>query len=151
MKDAVEATDFHLRRPSPQEMTSATDAAAALERMRANDGTLVIQAGDCGSVKIDPAIADQLIELLERVSIGSMVGFVPANSRVTTHQAADILHVPHEHLMKLLEDGEILHLPSGYLHRVSLVDLMKYKACRSRERSIALGELAQLGQEWGAS
>ena len=138
MKDAVEATDFHRRRPSPQEMTSATDAAAALENMRADDGTLVIQAGDTGSVKVEPAIADQLIELLERVSRGSIVGFVPANFRVTTEQAADILHVPHANLIKLLDDGAILHLPPGYLARVSLVDLMRYVEQRDGEQSPAL-------------
>ena len=111
MKDAVEATDFHRRRPSPQEMTSAPDAAAALENMRANDGTLVIQVGDTGSVKIEPAIADQLIELLDSVSGGNLVGLVSSKSRITTHLAAEILNVPHEYLMKLLEEGEILHLP----------------------------------------
>ena len=138
MKDALEMPNFHLRRPSPQEMTSATYAAAALESMRTDDGTLDIQAGDSESVKIDPAIADQLIELLERVSKGSMVGFVPANYRVTTQQAADILHVPHENLIKLLEDGAILHLPPGYLARVSLVDLMRYLEQRDGEQSPAL-------------
>lgn len=147
MKDAVKATDFHLRRPSPQEMTSATYAASALENMRIEDGTLVIQAGDDGSMKIDPAIAEQLIELLERVSRGSMVGFVPANSMVTTRQAADILCVPHEFLINLLEDGEILHLPPVYIDRVSLVDLMRYKEERDREPTAALLETARPGQE----
>lgn len=139
MKDAVVATDFHLRRPSPQEMASAIDAAGAFENMRADDGTLVIQVGDADSVRIEPKIADQMIELLERVSTGGMVGFVPANSRVTTQQAADLLHVPHEDLIKLLEDGAILHLPPGYLCRVSLVDLMRYMEQRDANYPRAQG------------
>lgn len=151
MKDSIEAVDIRDREPSPEEAASAKAAAAALAKMRAEDGTLDIQTSDAGTVKIEPVIADQLIELLDRVANGSMVGFVPANSMLTTHQAADILNDSHEYLLKLLEDGEILHLPPGYFHRVSLVDLLRYKARRSIERAAGLKELARLGQEWDAA
>ena len=151
MKDAVEATGFHQREPSPEEMANSAAAASALANMRTDDGTLVIQAGEAGSVMIESSIADQLIELLESVSGGNLVGLVPSKSRITTHLAAEILNVPHEYLMKLLEEGEILHLPPGYLRRVSLVDLMRYMEQRDRERSAALKELARLGQEWDAA
>ena len=151
MKDSIEAVNIRDREPSPEEAASAKAAAAVLSKMRAEDGTLNIQTGDHGTVKIVPAIADQLIELLDRVANGSMVGFVPAHSMLTTHQAADILNDSHEYLLKLLEEGEIFHLPPGYLHRVSLVDLMRYKARRSAERVAGIEEFARLGQEWDAA
>lgn len=89
--------------------------------------------------------------MLGRVSKGDMVGFVPANSMVTSYQAASIINVSHEFFLKLLEDGEIKHLPPGYLHRASLVDLMSYLERRTIERSAALEELARLGQECDAA
>lgn len=151
MKDAVEITGFTLQEPSPEEMTSATATATALAALRADDGALDLQFGEAGTVRVEPAIADQLIDLLNHVSSGNMVGFVPASSRVTTYQAASILNVSHQYLMKLLRDGEIQHLPSSYVHRVSLVDLMKYKLRRSIERADGLAELARLGQECDAA
>lgn len=151
MKDAIETAVFTPREPSPEEMTSASMAASTLTNARTDDGVLDIRVGDAATVRIAPPIADLFIELLHRVSGGDMVGLVPANSMLTTYQAADILNVPHPYLMKLLEDGEILHLPSGYLHCVSLVDLMKYMERRNRERSAALDEIALLGQECDAA
>lgn len=147
MKDAVESVGFTPREPSPEEIASATMAESALTNARADDGALEIRTNDNVTVRIAPAIADILFELLGRVSSGDMVGLVPANFMLTTYQAADILNVPHPYFMKLLEDGEILHLPSGYLHRVSLVDLLKYLERRSRQRSVALNDLARMGQE----
>lgn len=151
MKDAVESARFMTREPSPDEMASATMAATALKNVRAEDGALEIQAGDAKPVRLAPVIADQLIELLGRMSNGDMVGFVPANAMVTSYQAADILNVPHPYLLKLLDDGEILHILSGYIHHVSLVDLMRYLERRTIERSAALDELARLGQECDAA
>ena len=151
MKDAIETASYPPREPSPEDMASASIAASALTNARADDGVLEIRVGDAASFRIAPPLSDLLIELVRRVSDGDMIGLVPANSMLTTNQAADILNVPHPYLMKLLEDGEIFHLPSGYLHRVSLVDLMKYKERRNRERSAALDEIALLGQECDAA
>ena len=151
MKDAVEITGFTLQEPSLEEKASAKATATALAVLRADDGALDLQFGEVGPVRVEPVIVDQLIDLLSHISSGSMVGFVPATSRVTTFQAASILNVSHQYLMKLLQDGEIQHLPSSYVHRVSLVDLMKYKLRRSIERADGLAELARLGQECDAS
>lgn len=151
MKDAVEITGFTLQEPSPEEITSATATATALTALRADDGALDLPLGEVGSVRVEPAIVDQLIDLLNYVSSGNMVGFVPASTRVTTYQAASILNVSHQYFMNLLRDGEIQHLPATYVHRVSLVDLMKYKLRRSIERAEGLAELARLGQECDAA
>ena len=151
MKDAVERAHYMPEEPSPEEMASATLVATVLKNARADDGVLEIRAGDSAAVRVEPVIADKLIELLNRISNGDMVGFVPANSMVTSYQAASIINVSHEFFLKLLEDGEIKHLTPGYLHRVCLVDLMSYLKRRTIERSAVLDELERLGQEWDAS
>lgn len=151
MKDAVERTRYMPEEPSPEEMASATMASTVLKDARADDGALEIRAGDSVEVRVEPAIAEKLIDLLDRVSNGDMVGFIPANSMVTSYQAASIINVSHEFFLKLLEDGEIKHLPPGYLHRVCLVDLLSYLKRRTIERSAVLDELARLGQECDAA
>lgn len=151
MKDAVELARYMPEKPSPEEMSSAAMAATVLKNARADDGAMEIRAGDSAPVRVEPAIVDKLINMLGRVSNGDMVGFVPANSMVTSYQAASIINVSHEFFLKLLESGEIKHLPPGYLHRVSLVDLMNYLERRTIERSAVLEELARLGQECDAA
>lgn len=151
MKGAVERARYIPEEPSPEEMASAAMAAAVLKNARTDNGALEIRAGDSAAVRVEPVIADKLIDLLGRLSNGDMVGFVPANSMVTSYQAASIINVSHEFFLKLLDDGEIKHLPPGYLHRVCLVDLMNYLERRTIERSAVLDELARLGQEWDAS
>lgn len=151
MEDAVERARYMPEKPSPEEIASAAMAATVLKNARTDDGALEIRAGDSAAVRVEPVIADKLIDLLGRVSNGDMVGFVPANSMVASCQAASIINVSHEFFLKLLDAGEIKHLPPGYLHRVCLVDLMSYLERRTIERSAVLDEFARLGQEWDAS
>jgi len=151
MDSTAEATDLTRRLPTRDEIACAAEAATALARARAVDGELAIRSEDGNSVRLAPAVADLVIDLLGGVAAGKAVSLVPAGAMLTTQQAADILNVSRPHLSKLLKEGEIPFVPVGAHRRVMHADLMAYKDRRDAARNAALDELARLGQEFDAS
>jgi len=151
MPDAAEAGDLTRRPPTQDEIVCAAEAATALARARTADGVLAINRKDGESVRLGPAVADLVIDLLDGVAAGKAVTLVPAGAMLTTRQAADILSVSRPHLAKLLRDGDIPFIPVGSHRRVMCADLMAYKDRRDAARNAALDKLARLGQEFDAS
>ncbi|MCY4591641.1 MAG: helix-turn-helix domain-containing protein [Alphaproteobacteria bacterium] len=89
-----------------------------LRRAGGND-VLAIHREDGESVRLAPAIADLVIDLLGGVASGQTVTLVPAGAMLTTQQAADILGVSRPHLSKLLKTGKIPFVSVGSHRRVS--------------------------------
>ena len=151
MPDAAEAADLTRRPPTQDEIACAVEAAAALARARTGNGAPAIQREDGAAVRLAPAVADLVIDLLGGIAAGKAVALVPAGAMLTTRQAADILGVSRPHLSKLLTSGEIPFVPVGSHRRVIHADLMAYRNRRDAARHAALSELARLGQEFDAS
>lgn len=151
MENAAEVIDLTRRLPTREEVASAAEAATALANARAENGALEIRGDDGEPVRLAPAIANIMIDLLGHVSRGDMVTLVPTGAMLTTQQAADILNVSRPYLSKLLKEGELPFIPVGSHRRVMHADLMAYKDQRDGGRKAALDELAELGQEFDAS
>jgi excisionase family DNA binding protein len=151
MENAAEVIDLTRRLPTREEIASAAEAATALANARAENGALEIRGDDGEPVRLAPALADIMIDLLGHVSRGDMVTLVPTGAMLTTRQAADILNVSRPYLSKLLKEGEIPFIPVGSHRRVMHADLMAYKERRDAARTAALDELAQIGQDFDAS
>jgi excisionase family DNA binding protein len=151
MENAAEVIDLTRRLPTREEIASAAEASTALANARAENGALEIRGDDGEPVRLAPALADIMIDLLGHVSRGDMVTLVPTGAMLTTQQAADILNVSRPYLSKLLKEGEIPFIPVGSHRRVIHADLMTYKKRRDAARTAALDELAQLGQDFDAS
>lgn len=73
------------------------------------------------------AIARRAAEILSRGD-GLIMGSV--GQQITTQRAADILNVSRQHLVKMLEDGEIPHTKVGSHRRVLLADVLDRKRRR---------------------
>lgn len=151
MDNTAEVIDLTRRLPTREEIASAAEAATALAAARAENGALEILGNDGEPVRLAPAIADVMIDLLGHVARGSMVTIVPTCALLTTQQAADILNVSRPFLSKLLIEGEIPYIPVGSHRRVMHADLIAFKERRDAARKAALVELARLGQEFDAS
>jgi len=143
--------DLAERLPTMEEMESAAEAASALARARNGNGSLTIPIAGEGDVRLAPAIADIIIELLGVLARNNMVTIVPTGAELTTQQAADILNVSRPYLSKLLKENRIHHVRVGSHRRVPLSALMAYKADRDAGRKNALRDLSRLGQEYDAA
>jgi excisionase family DNA binding protein len=72
-------------------------------------------------------------------------------SLVSSEDAANILNVSIPYLIRLLEEGEIVHYKVNGQRYIRLDDLMAYKKQLGLRSSQALDDLAQQAQDLGIS
>lgn len=92
------------------------------------------------------ALLQRVIEVLAR---GEAISVVPVGKELTTQQAADILNVSRQYLVRLLDEGRIPHSMVGKHRRVRAADVISFKRERDRNRRKALDELTELSEELG--
>lgn len=89
-------------------------------------------------------VFERVAEVLAR---GDAVTVLPVGRLLTTQQAADILNVSRQYLVRLLDRGDIPFSKTGTHRRVRVEDLLHYK--QQRERGDALDELTRMSEDMG--
>jgi len=91
-------------------------------------------------------LLERVIEVLAR---GDAITLVPVGRELTTQQAANILNVSRQYLVRLLDDRRIPFRKTGSHRRVRMEDLLEFKQQRDRDRMASLDALSQLSQDFG--
>lgn len=115
----------------------------------ANDSadTPCLQDGDGKKIPVPKEIFDVLVQVSEAMKQGKAVSVVPVSMTLTTSQAADMLGVSRQTLVRLLERGKIpFERPSRH-RKIRLTDLQAYKRQRQVEKHHALDEMARMAVE----
>lgn len=68
---------------------------------------------------------------------------------VTTQQAADLLNVSLEHLVRLLDENRIPFSKTSKDRRLRIADVLEFKETRDKARRGGLRELSRMTQEFG--
>lgn len=93
-------------------------------------------------------LPDLVFFLLERITgileRGDAVSVVRVGKDLTTQQAADLLNMSRQYLVRLLEDGRIPFSKTGKHRRLKLTDVLLFKVGRDRERRAMLGEITAI-------
>lgn len=91
-----------------------------------------------------------LARMAEVLARGDAVTIVPVGRELTTQQAADLLNVSRQYLVRLLDDKELpFTRTEGKHRRLRIEDVLAYKTKRDREREVGLDELAAMTQDMG--
>ncbi|MCH8476160.1 MAG: helix-turn-helix domain-containing protein [Opitutales bacterium] len=88
-------------------------------------------------------VYQHLLRVLEMMRKGRAIIMLPEDETFTTQAAANYLGVSRQHLVDLLERGEIPFHKVGSHRRVHFKDLLKYEKSRDHERRSTLDRLAQ--------
>jgi len=99
--------------------------------------------------RIPEAVVHGLARIAEVLARGDALTIVPVGAKMTTQQAADLLNVSRQYLVRLLDRGDIPHDRTGKHRRLKIEDVLAYKQKRDRERDDKLDELARLTDELG--
>lgn len=99
------------------------------------------------------AIPESVFYLLERVAEvmarGDSITIVPVGKEVTTQQAADLLNVSRQYLVRLLDEGRIPYRKTGKHRRLRIEEVLAFKEQRDKDRRAGLRELSRLTEEFG--
>jgi excisionase family DNA binding protein len=98
-------------------------------------------------------LPESVFYLLERVvevmARGDSITVVPVGKEITTQQAADLLNVSRQYLVRLLDEGRIPFRKTGKHRRLRIEDVLSFKDSRDKDRRAGLRELSRLTQEAG--
>lgn len=99
------------------------------------------------------ALPESVFYVLERVAEvlarGDSITVVPVGREVTTQQAADLLNVSRQYLVRLLDEGRIAFRKTGKHRRLRIEDVLLFKETRDKDRRAGLRELSRMTQELG--
>ncbi len=101
------------------------------------------------SLPIPNAVFFLLERVAEVLSKGDAITLVPVGKELTTQQAADILNVSRQYLVRLLESDEIPFTKTGKHRRIRMEHVLEYKQRRDLTRRRQLREITRITQEAG--
>jgi excisionase family DNA binding protein len=101
------------------------------------------------------ALPESMFYILERVvevmARGDSITVVPVGRELTTQQAADLLNVSRQYLVRLLDEGRIPFRKTGKHRRLRIEDVLRFKETRDKDRRAGLRDLSRMTQEFGGS
>jgi len=91
-------------------------------------------------------VLERVVEVLAR---GDAITVVPVGRELTTQQAANLLNVSRQYLVRLLDEGRIPFRKTGKHRRLRIEDVLTFKETRDKDRRAGLRELSRVTQELG--
>jgi excisionase family DNA binding protein len=91
-------------------------------------------------------VLERVVEVLAR---GDAVTVVPVDKEMTTQQAADLLNVSRQYLVRLLDENKIKHTRINRHRRIRVEDVLEFKERRDRERRAGLKRLTEMSEDAG--
>jgi len=125
------------------------DALDALMEILQGSGPVVLARDEGQRVELPDPLFKYLMHVLRLMQQGRPIAMVPEDEECTTQAAADFLGVSRQHLVDLLEDGEIPFHKVGTHRRVKFHDLLDYRKRRDGDRRAALDRLSEEVSEAG--
>lgn len=112
-------------------------------------GEVTVIGADHQQQSIPSPVRDVLVRILTHMEEGQAITIIPASHELTSQDAADLLGVSRQYMVRLLEGGKLPFHRAGTHRRVYLQDLMAYKKERDRQRREALDQIAREEVEAG--
>src|SRR5262249_27121236 len=120
------------------------DQMAHARRRRAPECQLVGPRGE--AIAIPESVFYVLDRVSEALARGDAITVVPVGKELTTQQAANLLNVSRQYLVRLLEEKKLPFTRTGKHRRLRIEDVLAFKEQRDRERKAALDELTELSE-----
>ncbi len=128
-------------------LSRALEGMAHPPKRRAPKCQLVGPKGE--SIPLPESVFYVLERVAEVMARGDSITVVPVGREVTTQQAADLLNVSRQYLVRLLEEGRIPFRKTGKHRRLRIEDVLEFKDKRDKDRRAGLRELSRMTQEFG--
>jgi excisionase family DNA binding protein len=101
------------------------------------------------TISLPASVFYLLKQVVDVMAQGDAITIVPIGRELTTQQAADLLNVSRQYLVRLLDDQKIPFRRTGKHRRLKIEDVLAFKTSRDRDRKATLDKLAAMSQEFG--
>lgn len=128
-------------------LSKALEGMVRLSKRRAPKCQLVGPKGE--SIALPESVFYVLERVAEVLARGDSITVVPVGREVTTQQAADLLNVSRQYLVRLLDENRLPFRKTGKHRRLRIEDVLGFKEARDKDRRAGLRELSQMTQELG--
>jgi excisionase family DNA binding protein len=135
------------QRAEIEALSRGLDTMTLPRKRRAPKCKLVGPKGE--TLTIPEAVFYVLERVAEVMARGDSITMVPVGQQLTTQQAADLLNVSRQYLVRLLDERRIPCTKTGKHRRLRIEDVLSFKENRDRNRRAGMRELSQLTQEYG--
>ncbi|WP_420456760.1 excisionase family DNA-binding protein [Rubrivirga sp.] len=129
------------KRLQPSDFTD--DEIVQLSRVFARPGHVRVIDDEGHEAELPEAMLGFLGHMLRQMEQRRIITLMPHDEQFTTQAAADYLGMSRQHLVNLLEAGEIPFTRVGTHRRVVFQDLRDFEKRRDAERTRALDDLAR--------
>ncbi len=143
----------------PHTFAIEDDAAAEEERAQMRELAQFFARQDTAAPKIVfgegqeaqlPELAYRLLkDAVQTLAQGDAVSLLPLQQELTPRQAADILGLSRQYLVRLLDGGAIPYHRVGSHRRIVYADLVAYQRERKRRQREALRDITRMSEELG--
>jgi excisionase family DNA binding protein len=132
------------------ERTAAARIAALLSR-KSGTGRAMLQVVDTKGQRLElpTTLTDVIYRAAELLAKGRHVAVLPEEDMLSTQEAADLLNVSRQYLVRLVDAGELAAVKVGSHRRLRVADIVAFKAARDAKRTSALDRLSELSEEAG--
>lgn len=140
--------------PNDSLSTVSPDSVEGLDRLQRllsqHENLLKIVSASGQETTLPQPLSDLMRQVVQALSSGEPISFIPANRLLTTNEAANLLNVSRPYLIKLLDREEIPSAPRVGTHRrIKAQDVLAYKEARDRKRRHSMQGLSDFLQEEG--
>ena len=128
------------------------ELACALENLqRASHGQEAVLSSADGRtrVAVPTSILAHFEVLIGKLADQDAVGIVGVSDDLTTQQAADLLGVSRQYVVRLIDEGRLAHHMVGTHRRVRVGDVLAFKRDRDAGRRRGMQNLIRLSEEFG--
>ena len=141
-----------IKRPSKEDQKAAMKSYSALASMLENinsDYPEIEIEETSERIKIAINALKLLAKILKETSQGKPISIVPIATEITTQAAAELLGCSRPHLVKLLDNGEIIFTKVGKHRRLKYEDVVNYKKRLKDKQRQLLIEIMKSDEETG--
>lgn len=114
---------------------------------RGHDAVLTVNGNEA---RLPVGVQELFEEIFKRLAAGDDITVVPTRQELTTTQAANLLNVSRQYLVRLCDEGKLPYRTEGESHRrLTLQDVLTYREQRDQEREAKFEELVRKSAEAG--
>jgi excisionase family DNA binding protein len=137
--------------PNPAELDELTHLNEVIQHIAeepADEQITQLVAPDGTAVELPASAFAALRAIAEDLASGRTVVVLPHDRLLTTNEAASVLSVSRQFLVRLLDRGDIPFERVGTHRRLAVADVLAYRAGRNSRRTEKLKELTELSEEY---